>query len=352
MGGVRRAGATTRPRERRAVVLMAYGAPRDLDDIEPFLLDVRGGRETPRALIEEVRGRYAAIGGRSPLVEITRAQAAALEGALADDLSADWRVWVGMRHSAPRIADAVAEAVADGRRRLVALCLAPHYSRLSIGAYLDRFDDALGAAGGELEAVRVESWHDHPGFVAAVAERVVAALGRLAEPAAAEALFTAHSLPARILGEGDPYERQLRESCALVAARVEAATGRPLAWTFAYQSAAHGARDWLGPSVGETIAERAAAGVRELVAVPIGFVSDHVEVLFDLDVEAGRAAEAAGVRLTRSESLDTSRAFVAALADLVREAAGQLAGASRPAVPPERRDEEPAPGEAGEKSSS
>lgn len=308
-------------RERRAVVLMAYGAPESLEDVEPFLLDVRNGRATSREVVEEVRGRYAAIGGRSPLGDITRAQAAALEGALAGDAAADWRVLVGMRHSAPRIAEAVAAAVADGRRRMVALCLAPHFSRLSIGAYLDRFDDALAATAAGLEAVRVESWHDHPGFLAAVAERVVAALARTDDPPATEVLFTAHSLPARIVAEGDPYDRQLRETCALVAARVEAATRRPLAWTFAYQSAAIGARDWLGPPVGQAIAERATAGARELVAVPVGFVSDHVEVLYDLDVEARRLAQEAGVRLTRSESLNTSPAFVAALAGIVREAA-------------------------------
>lgn len=311
---------TDEGRERRGVVLMAYGAPGSLEDVEPFLLDVRNGRATSREVVEEVRGRYAAIGGRSPLREITRAQAAALEGALADDPEADWRVVVGMRHSDPRIAAAVADLAADGRRRFVALCLAPHYSRLSIGAYLERLDEAMAATTAGLEAVRIESWHDHPGFVAAVAERVTAALARTDEPAAAEVLFTAHSLPARIVAEGDPYDRQLRETCALVDGRVEAATGRPFAWTFAYQSAAIGARDWLGPPVEQAIAERAAAGVRELVAVPVGFVSDHVEVLYDLDVEAHRTAEEHGIRLTRSESLNTAPTFVAALADLVREA--------------------------------
>jgi protoporphyrin/coproporphyrin ferrochelatase len=313
-------GAGAEGRERRGVVLMAYGGPESLADVEPFLLDIRNGRATSREVVEEVRARYAAIGGRSPLGEITRAQAVAVEAALAGDAAADWRVFVGMRHSEPRIAEAVAAAAAEGRRRMVALCLAPHYSRLSIGAYLDRFDHALAATAADLEAVRIESWHDHPGFVAAVAERVVAALARVDDPAAG-VLFTAHSLPARIVAEGDPYDRQLRESCELVAGRVEAATGRPLAWSFAYQSAAIGARDWLGPAIEQAIAERAAAGVRELVAVPVGFVSDHVEVLYDLDVEACRVAAEAGVRLTRSESLNTSPAFVAALADLVRDAA-------------------------------
>jgi ferrochelatase len=301
---------------------MAYGAPEALEDVEPFLLDVRNGRATSREVVEEVRGRYEAIGGRSPLGEITRAQAAALEGALADDPRADWRVVVGMRHSDPRIAAAVADLAADGRRRFVALCLAPHFSRLSIGAYLERLDEAMAATAGGLEAVRIESWHDHPGFVAAVAERVTAALGRTDDPAAAEVLFTAHSLPARIVAEGDPYDRQLRETGALVAARVEAATERPLAWIFAYQSAAIGARDWLGPPVEQAIAERAAAGVRELVAVPVGFVSDHVEVLYDLDVEAQRTAATLGMRLRRAPTVGNHPRFIELLAELVCEARG------------------------------
>jgi ferrochelatase len=304
---------------------MAYGGPASLDGVEAFLRDVRGGRETPRELVAEVRRRYATIGGRSPLGDITRAQAAALEAALRAEPGAGTgsppvRVFVGMRHAEPRIAAAVREVVAGGWRRLVALCLAPHYSRLSIGAYLARLDEALAAAGGGLEAVRVESWHDHPGFLAAVAEKVVEALGRSAAVAGAHVLFTAHSLPARIVAEGDPYDAQLRESCQLVAARVAAATGRPLRWTLCYQSAAHGARDWLGPTLEEVIPALAGEGAGHLLAVPIGFVADHVEVLFDLDVEARRLAATYGATLHRSESLNASPAFIAALADLVRQA--------------------------------
>jgi ferrochelatase len=271
-------------------------------------------------VVEEVRGRYAAIGGRSPLGEITRAQAKALERALAEDRAAEWRVFVGMRHSAPRIAEAVAAAAAEGRRRMVALCLAPHYSRLSIGAYLDRFDHALAATAAGLEAVRVESWHDHPGFVAAVAERVVAALARVEQPAAAEVLFTAHSLPARIVAAGDPYDAELRATAAAVAERAAARLGRPLDWTFCYQSAAAGAVDWLGPSIEDEIPRLAAAGHRRLLACPVGFVADHVEILYDLDVEARRLAEAHGAQLHRTASLNTSPTFIAALADVVRGA--------------------------------
>jgi len=313
-------------RDRRAVLLMAYGGPASLDEVEAFLLDVRGGRETPRELVEEVRGRYAAIGGASPLAAITRAQAAALEEHLAGDPAAEYRVFVGMRHGEPRIARAVGEMAAQGRRRLVALCLAPHYSRLSVGAYLARLDEALAAVGGGFEAVRVESWHDHPGFLDAVAERVVEALAEAAPAEVDRVVFTAHSLPARIVAEGDPYDAQLRATCQGVAARVEAARGRPLPWTFAYQSAAYGARDWLGPSLEETLPALARQGHRTLLACPVGFVSDHVEVLYDLDVEARRLAAEHGATLRRTRSLDTSPTFVAALAGLVTAAARAFPG--------------------------
>jgi ferrochelatase len=305
---------------------MAYGGPASLDGVEAFLRDVRGGRETPRELVAEVRRRYATIGGRSPLGDITRAQAAALEAALRAEPGAGTgsppvRVFVGMRHAEPRIAAAVREVVAGGWRRLVALCLAPHYSRLSIGAYLARLDEALAAAGGGLEAVRVESWHDHPGFLAAVAEKVVEALGRSAAVAGAHVLFTAHSLPARIVAAGDPYDAQLRATAAAVAERAAARLGRPLDWTFCYQSAAAGAVDWLGPSIEDEIPRLAAAGHRRLLACPVGFVADHVEVLYDLDVEARARARELGLRLERTESLNASPAFIEALADVVHAAA-------------------------------
>ncbi|HEX2254717.1 MAG TPA: ferrochelatase [Thermoanaerobaculia bacterium] len=306
------------------MLLMAYGGPTSLEEVEPFLRDVRGGRPTSPELVDAVRGRYAAIGGASPLLEITRAQAAALERRLgADEPEAGWRVWMGMRHWHPYIGEAVREIAAAGARRLVALCLTPQASRLSTGAYFARLDEALAAAGlgsgagggAGLPVARIASWHTEPLFLDALAHRVAAAW----RPEVT-VLFTAHSLPRAILAEGDPYERQLRETAEAVAARTEARTGCPLDWTFCYQSAAADARDWLGPDVLQVISRLAAEGCRHLVAAPVGFLSDHVEVLYDLDVEARQVAEAHGARLHRIPSLNASPDLVRALSTIVRTA--------------------------------
>ena len=304
---------------RRAVLLMAYGGPERLEDVEPFLRDVRGGRPTPTELVAEVRARYSAIGGGSPLLAITRAQAAALEAELNRAGPEGWQVFVGMRHWHPYVADAVREIAAAGHRRVVALCLAPQYSRMSIGAYFARLDEALAALADPPEVARVESWHDHPGFLDAVAEKVAGALARLPVPAGeVEVIFTAHSLPRRIVEAGDPYDDQVRATARRVADRAAARAGVRFPWTFCYQSVAAGATDWLGPEVTDVVADLARAGRRHLLAAPIGFVSDHVEVLYDLDVEARAAAETHGARLTRTESLNTSVAFIAALVEVVR----------------------------------
>jgi len=312
---------------RRAVLLMAYGGPERLADVEPFLLDVRGGRPTSPELVEEIRGRYAAIGGGSPLLAITRAQAAALEDELNRSGDAGWQTFVGMRHWQPYVADAVREIAAAGHRRVVALCLAPQYSRMSIGAYFAKLDEALAGLDDPPEVARVESWHDHPGFLDAVAEKVAEALARLpVPPAEAHVVFTAHSLPRRIVAAGDPYDDQLRATARRVALRAEARAGSPFPWTFCYQSVAAGAIDWLGPDVTHVVADLARAGHRHLLAAPIGFVSDHVEVLYDLDVEARLGAERHGAHLHRTESLNTTPRFIAALTSVVRGAMERLTG--------------------------
>ena len=321
-------GAGDGGRERRAVLLMAYGGPETLDDVEPFLLDVRGGRPTSPELVEEVRGRYAAIGGRSPLLAITRAQAAALQAVLNDRRSngegshaVDWRVFVGMRHWHPYVRQAVAEIAAAGIRRGVALCLAPQYSRMSIGAYFQSLDAALAALpeGSRPRLARIPSWGDHPRFLDAVAETLEAAFERIAAErrAAPHVIFTAHSLPRRIVAAGDPYDDQLRATAAAVAERAAARLGHPFAWTFCYQSAGAGAVDWLGPAIEDEIPRLARAGHQDLLVCPVGFVADHVEILYDLDVEARRLAARAGARLERTDSLNTSPTFIAALAEVV-----------------------------------
>lgn len=311
---------------KRAVLLMAYGGPETLSDVEPFLLDIRGGRPTSAELVEEIRERYAAIGGRSPLLEITRAQAAALERRLntEDDDGVEWRTFVGMRHWHPYIAKAVEEIAAAGFEHGVALCLAPQFSSMSIGAYFAKLDEALEVVPEERrpELARVPSWGDHPTFLEAVAEKVEAGLGRFPEERRRQVkvVFTAHSLPRRIVEAGDPYDDQLRATAEAVADRAAERVGRPLDWTFCYQSAGAGAVDWLGPPVEEVVPELARAGHLDVLVAPVGFVADHVEVLFDLDVEARALAEAEGARLERTESLNTSPTFIQALAEVVRAA--------------------------------
>jgi len=293
-----------------AVLLLAYGGPGSLDDVEPYLQDVRGGRPTAPELVAEIKGRYARIGGRSPILERTEAQAQALGRALGPA----WPVYVGMRHWHPFIAETVERMVASGQRRVVAIVLAPHYSALSVGAYEKKL---LDAARGRLELALVRSWGDHPKFLEAVAERVRQALQRFPAPGAVQVLFTAHSLPERILAAGDPYADELQASAAQVARL--AGVGE---WRFAYQSAGATPEPWLGPEAGAVMTELAATRKNFLI-VPIGFVSDHVEVLYDVDVAYRGLAERLGVRLERTDSLNDDPLLVAALADLARRTAAE-----------------------------
>jgi ferrochelatase len=280
-----------------AVVLMAYGSPAGPEDVRPYLEDVRGGRPVSDEAVEELAERYRRIGGRSPLDEVTEAQRAALERELGVP------VFVGMKHWRPRIGEAVEAALAAGATRIVGLVLAPHYSRLSVGGYRERLEEALA---GRAELVIVESWHDEPAFVEVLAERV--------RGTEAWVVFTAHSLPERILAEGDPYREQLLETALLVAERAGLEH-----WSFAFQSASATGEPWLGPDVLEEFERLRAEGVAAVLVAPIGFVSDHLEILWDLDVEARERAADLGLELTRTESLNAEPALIRALAGLVRK---------------------------------
>jgi ferrochelatase len=293
-----------------AVLLLAYGAPERLEDVEPFLRDVRGGRPTSAALVTELCERYAAIGGRSPLRARTEEQAAALARALGRDA----RVYVGMRHWHPFVDDVVARMRAAGERRAVVVPLAPHYSRLSIGRYEERVE----AARGTMEIAFVRTWHDHPCFLDAVASRVREALRRfeLEADETVPVLFTAHSLPARILADGDPYRSELEASMHGVLARLAPRPGR-----LAFQSAGRTEEPWLGPDAVQVLAELAAEGAREVLLCPLGIVSDHLEVLYDVDVAYQQVARGLGLRLARTESLNASPLLIAALAHVARAAA-------------------------------
>jgi len=281
-----------------AVILMAYGSPSTAEDVPAYLADIREGRPVSQEAVEELADRYRRIGGRSPLDEITEAQRAALERELR------LPVYVGMKHWRPRIAEAVEAALAAGAETLVGLVLAPHYSRLSIAGYRERLESALE---GRAELVFVESWHDHEPFLDVLASRVREFDGHV--------VFTAHSLPERILGDGDPYREQLLETSRLVAERAGL-----MDWSFAFQSASATGEPWLGPDILEELDTLAANGVRRVLVCPVGFVSDHLEILWDLDVEAREKAAELGLELDRIESLNDDPEFVRALAGIVEKA--------------------------------
>lgn len=304
-------------RGRIGVLVMAYGGPNTLDEVEPYLLDVRGFRPTSAEIVHEVRERYRAIGGRSPIRERTQAQAAALQAAL-DREPGRYQTLVGMRHWHPHLKDTLAEMEQAGIRRAVGLVMAPHFSRLSVVAYYQKVE----AAGSPVAVVGIERWHLLPGYLDALAEHIQAALQKFpaAVRAAVPIIFTAHSLPQRILEWNDPYPAELQATVQALMERLD-----PQPYTFAFQSAAMTPDPWLGPEAGAEIARLAGEGQRNVLIAPIGFVCEHVEILYDVDVVYRRQAEALGVRLERIEMLNTAPAMIAGLAGLVR-AAAQKAG--------------------------
>jgi ferrochelatase len=292
---------------------MAYGTPSSMDEIEPYLTDIRGGRKPTSEAVEDLKSRYLRIGGRSPLLEITREQALALENQLASG-GMRTRVYIGMKHWHPYIREVVPQIIGDGYDRIISLALAPHYSQMSVGAYKQALDVAVKSLGG-LRTDFVESWYEHPLFHRAVQERIQSALRQFAAPEEVELLFTAHSLPERILAANDPYPTQLESSCRSVASLM----GRK-EWSFAYQSAGQTNDKWLGPDLIDYLRERyPAPSVACVLVVPIGFVADHLEILFDIDVEAQEFARSIGLNLKRTESLNNSPMFISALADIVQE---------------------------------
>lgn len=292
------------------VLLMAYGSPATPDDVEAYYTHIRGGRTPSPELIEGLRQRYQRIGGRSPLLEITQRQAQGVQQGL-DRLGLRAGVYVGMKHAPPFIADAVAAMAHDGIRGMVGIALAPQFSRMSVGTYQTMA--ASSAARHGISFHCVESWHDHPGLIRALAARVQEGQRKLADGQDVTVVFTAHSLPQRILESADPYPGELRETCELVAA---AAGVRR--WRFAYQSASHTGEPWLGPDLLQVLRDMHRAGHRQVIVSTVGFVADHLEVLYDIDIEAQELAASLGMHLERAPSLNDRSDFVTALVDLVR----------------------------------
>lgn len=295
-----------RSRVSAAVLLMAHGTPESIDQMPEYLRLVRGGREPSPELIEEMRHNWNAIGGHSPLTEITLQQGTALQAHLAEEgLRAP--VVVGMRNWRPFIVDAIRQISASGATSIIGIPLAPQFSTLSVQKYMDAARIAL-PSGVAFSCVR--TFHNHPLLVEAFAERV-----RAAAPAPdQDVIFTAHSLPERAVRSGDPYASEVMATAAAVAARSGVTN-----YHTAYQSAGRTPEPWLGPDLSEKIRERAGAGVHKFLIAPIGFVCDHTEILFDIDVQAAATARDCGASLRRIESLNTSPTFIRALAALVKD---------------------------------
>ncbi|MDR7414934.1 MAG: ferrochelatase [Armatimonadota bacterium] len=306
-----------RPTEPVGVLLMAYGTPRSLEEVEAYFTHIRRGRRPSDEELEDLRERYRRIGGTSPLRAVTEAQAASLQAVLDRRAAGRFRVYLAMKHADPFIPDVTRRMLRDGVREMVALVLAPHESRMILDEYLEYAAPVLA----EFPQVRlhpVRTWHLNPGYLAALEGRIRKALGELADPVAV--VFTAHSLPERILEWGDPYPHRLRETCEALAVRL----GLPR-WRFAYQSAGHGPIPWLGPDILEVLPEVRAEGASAVLVVPIGFVADNLEILYDLDIEAAEHARELGLTFRRTESLNADGTLIEGLADEVERAVGMRA---------------------------
>jgi len=297
------------------VVVMAYGTPASPDDVEAYYTHIRRGHPPTAEQLADLTARYDAIGGTSPLAERTEAQRAELARCLDDAEPGRWTVVLGQKHASPFIEDAVAAVAASGATRVVGLVLAPHFSRASVGQYQERLHAAAAAHG--LTATSIDSWHLEPAYIAFLAAATRDALADL--PERTKVLFTAHSLPERALVD-DPYPDQLRASATAVAEAAD--LHRWAGWSIAWQSAGRTADPWRGPDILTVIDELAATGRADGVLVcPQGFVSDHLEVVYDLDIEAQRRADAAGLAFARTRVLNADPVVLAALAEHVRAAA-------------------------------
>jgi len=306
--------------QKAAVLLLAHGSPDSPDQIPEFMKSITGGRPVPEAVIEEVRHRYTLI-GKSPLTELTRKQAEGLQKLLTVP------VYLGMRNWKPFIADTVKEMMANGVEHVLAICLAPQNSSTSTGLYRKAL---MAEMKQEIAVEFIESWHDHPGLIYAFAERLQPAWQRASEALGRPApiIFTAHSVPTRTIQAGDPYEQQAIETARLVGEQISGLTSDLR--QFAFQSQGMSGGPWLGPTVESAILEFKKQGHKGVVIAPIGFVCDHVEILYDIDIAFRQFATDEGMKLWRPESLNDSSTFIAALASLAASRLGVAAGALSP----------------------
>ena len=295
----------------KGVLLMTYGTPRSLQAVEEYYTNIRGGQKPTESEVENLRRRYEAIGGTSPLIRITESLRAKLQRSLSDQGS-ETRVYSAMKHSEPFIADVVKQAAGEGVDELLSIALAPHYSRMSVGTYMLAVELANASLAKKMRLDSVNSWHLNPRLVEAWASRVRREEPKL--PADYSLVFSAHSLPERILAGGDPYRYQLVETCESVAS----ALGRT-EWSFAFQSAGHTRDPWLGPDILTHMQGQFDGGSRSFLIAPIGFVADHLEILYDIDVECRDWAAGRGARLERCDMLNDDDDFVGCLRSVIDE---------------------------------
>lgn len=293
----------------QVVLLMAYGSPEAADDIEAYYTDIRRGHPPNAAQLKQLQDRYDAIGGKTPLLAITREQAKLLGQRLGV------RTYVGMKHWHPYITEAVKEIAQSGASQIVALVLAPHYSTMSVADYGARLHRAVSEVDPRLKVTLIERWGDDPVFIDSVCERLDATRRSFPAPSweDIEVVFTAHSLPERILKDGDPYHDELMQTCKLAASQL----GLPR-WRLAFQSAGRTADSWIGPDVLEELAVLAASGNKQVLVAPIGFTVDNLEILYDLDIEAAQAANDLGLIFKRIPGANATPRFIDALESVTR----------------------------------
>ncbi len=297
------------------VLIMAYGGPNSLKEIPGYLADIRTGRPTTQAVLEEITHNYRQIGGKSPLLELTRQQMNAIAAHFDPD---SFRFYLGMRHWSPWIEETIREMLGDGISRAVSVVMAPHYSRLSIAKYQQKIAAGLEMHRGQIEFAHVESYHEASGLIEALANRVRQGISRWpkADQKNVHIIFSAHSLPVRILEMGDPYDEQLRKTARLVAEKAGVPASQ---WSWSYQSAGRSPEPWMGPQIQDHLVALAERGIKDVVSVPVGFVCDHVEILFDIDILAQDVARQHGIRLERPPALNTDPVFIRAVADVIQK---------------------------------
>ena len=310
------------------VLLLAYGSPETPDQVEPYFRHIRGGRTPSPEAVEHLRHRYELIGGRTPLLAITTDTARGLQAALDQRAPGEYRTYVAMKHWHPYIADIIPRLATDGIRRVIAIVLAPHYSRMSVGGYRQYVEQTIANLDAPMELTFVETWHMQPEFLELMSARVREGLTQFPRGENVCVLFSAHSLPVRIRTWDDPYEAQLNASCVAVARHAQLRD-----WRFAWQSAGGTGEPWLGPDIVDYLHVLHNEGIRNVLSVPIGFVCEHLEVLYDIDHEAAQKAAALGMTLRRTRMPNATPEFIAVLDALVAEAEQTAARTELTAAP-------------------